>query len=258
MSRILNKLSMKQYVPALLFVLFGLFTVWRCDAASAKVVNLSGSQYGYGEYTLTARGTSQDGVISESSVTFDYLPVIGEIVNDGGGEGDGDGDGIIELDLEYDYDDGSETGLDDVVLIEIIVTDEDGNRIDDIPPIYITPPDTDVQIDLGQYDLEDGVYQLVIITYGDDETTPLDSPFIIKFEYKDSDVIVVPDTGSITKTLSGTKSDYLITGLMIFAILAFSGIFIIVRNDKKATAARGSNKRMRVVASRKTTNRKKK
>ena len=221
----MKKYLSKKVILAIVFAVFGAAAFVCGDSASAKTLDISRTKYGYGEYTLTARATDANGVSAERSVTYYYLPVVGELVE--GGE-----DGEYVIDLDYDDDDGSETGLDDVELIEIIITDSEGNPIESIPPIYVEPPQVEVVLDFNEYGLDDGEYMILINAYGDDTTKPLYEPYIIKVKYDGSEVIVVPNTGNVTQTLNIMKNDYLVTGLIIFGIIALSGIMIVSKKNR--------------------------
>ena len=221
----MKRLLSKKVILTIAFAMFGVVAFAYGDPVSAKTLDISRTKNGYGEYTLTARATDANGISAERSVTYYYLPVVGEIV-----EGEEDGEYVIDLD--YDDDDGSESGLDDVKLIEIIITDDEGNPIESIPPIYVEPPQVEVVLDFDEYGLEDGEYMILINAYGDDTTKPLYEPYIIKVKYDGSEVIVVPNTGNVTQTLNIMKNDYLVTGLIVFGIIALSGIVIVSKKNR--------------------------
>ena len=46
--------------------------------------------------------------------------------------------------------------------------------------------------------------------------------------------IIVPDTGGVLGNLKIAKSDYLITGLMIFFLAGVSGIYFVAKDRKKS------------------------
>ena len=90
----------------------------------------------------------------------------------------------------------------------------------------------EVVLDFNEYGLDDGEYMILINAYGDDTTKPLYEPYIIKVKYDGSEVIVVPNTGNVTQTLNIMKNDYLVTGLIIFGIIALSGIMIVSKKNR--------------------------
>ena len=217
-------------------VLMGLAAAMPGADVSAKTVEVNSAKYGYGKYTITARGEGMDGVYSEDTVVFYYLPVYASI------EQDANGDQYLKLD--YGTDDGSgeggegggeeDDGLKKVAKVEIKICDENGNPIPGIPAITVYPPTTEVPLSgyFDNYDLPSGSYQIKVTAY-DKDGEELYEPYVVKVTYDSDEDILVPDTGSFYQGLNITKVDYLVTALIAFAIITIPGMFIILKKDKK-------------------------
>lgn len=190
------------------------------DAETESVVTVSGlsgwlTNCGYGEYVLTASGSSIEGATAEDIVNFKYLPVDASITEE---------DGVIDVDLDYDADDG--TGDGEVAKIVITIKDEDGNVI---KTVEVTPPTKNVQINLADEGILPGKYVAEIAAYNSNGEQ-LYKTLKLYFEYKG---IPVPDTGGMMGNLNISKTDYVITGLIIFSVVGISGAVFIARHDKK-------------------------
>lgn len=185
--------------------------------------------YGYGEYVIKAFGSSIDGVYYETLTDFTYQPVDATVKVE---------DGKATIDLGYDpYDETGETDG-DVAKIVIEIRDENGNIVGTIKPNPITvfPPDTQVTVDLAGSGLPSGTYTVDVTAY-DIDGNVIYKTFTTHFVYE-APVIPVPDTGGIMGNLNISKTDYLITGLIIFGVAAAAGVAFIVRNDKRRNTRR--------------------
>ena len=175
--------------------------------------------FGYGQYVLTASGDSIEGVPAESSVSFSYVPVAADVTQDGS---------KVSVDLDYDTDGGTETGQIGKVVINIY--DENGNPVGP-SPIEITPPNKNYTFDMSDYGLPSGTYTVSVQAY-DTNGVKLYKPFERQFYYE-ARRTPVPDTGGIMGDLNISKTDYIITGLLIFSVVGISGAVFISRHDKK-------------------------
>ena len=176
--------------------------------------------FGYGEYVFTASGDSIEGVPAESSVSFSYVPVAADVSVDGS---------KISVDLDYDTEgSGTETGQ--IGKVEINIYDEKGNPVGP-SPIIITPPTKNYQFDMSDYGLPSGTYTVSVQAY-DINGIKLYKPFERQFYYE-ARRTPVPDTGGIMGDLNISKTDYIITGLIIFSVVGISGAVFISRHDKK-------------------------
>lgn len=193
-------------------------------------LDLSSSEYGYGDYVLRVNGEGVDGVPTEDSISFSFYPVIGDVTQDN------DDSGNFTLDIDYVPDDGTDTSEGEVASIEVNIYDENGNLVTPLSPINVTPPATSVPILAGDYNLPPGTYRVEITAF-DRDGNQLYAPYITYFTIEGA-IIPVPDTGAIAKDLNISRMDYLVTGLIIFALAAIAGIMVIVRrnNSRKTTA----------------------
>ncbi len=198
--------------------------------------------YGYGKYTITARATgTSDGVYDEDIITFEYIPVTGEV-------GQNPETGNTYVDLDYEPDNGGDEDNGKPARIEINVYDKDGNKVNP-EPIYVDAPTDRVRLPLEEWGIPDGDYDVEITAYGRDGDE-LYKKYLTGFTYDDSIVIpdtdgdeeseeaAVPDTGGLLGNLNISKADYLITGLIVFAITGIGGVLFITKKDKKAKATR--------------------
>lgn len=178
---------------------------------------------GYGDFVLSVDGIRYDGVVDTDKVAFSYYPAYGEVNR----VGDTDN---YELDLTYAPDDGTGTSEGKVATITVRVYDENGNEVP-FSPIYVTAPTDKVSLPFGDYGLPDGKYTIKIFSY-DRDGNQLSDPYVFTFEYT-ATPIPVPDTGGLFQNLNIAKSDYLITGLVVFGIVAVAGVAYMMRRNKR-------------------------
>ena len=198
-------------------------------------LDLSGPNYGYGDYVLTITGVHEHAGMSEDSIAFAYYPFTAELDKDRGD---------TNTTLTLDYDEANE-GIDH---FEIIIYDQDGEEVAKIPAITVTPPDSTVILPFATNGLPSGTYDIVVTAYGDDGTA-LFEPYWLTYVYEakpdeggdeggdeddDSESIVVPDTGGLMGGLNISKSDFLITGLIIFFMVGVGGLYFIIKDNQKA------------------------
>ena len=204
-----------------------------CGASvSAKDIDIDVNNYGYGKYVVTAHGVGYAGAYDEDMVVFWYLPVYAEVTED-------ENTGNYKVDLDYNADDGSGggggTSTGDVASIEVNVYDSNGNLVKELSPIKVTPPTKSIELPFGDYGLPSGTYTIKISAY-DKNGNELYEPYVITIEYK---AIPVPDTGMFFQNLNISRTDFLVTGLIIFGIVGVGGaIFISKRNKSKRTLGR--------------------
>ena len=209
------------------------------EQAGSKDYNLGPQlgSLGYGRYKIIVRGTGNDGVHDDKTIEFSYLPVVAEVTQD-------EETGNVEVDLDYAPDDGTPGGG-DVASIEINVYDEDGNLVEELSPITVIAPENKVELPFADFGLPSGEYTIAVTAY-DAEGNKLFEDYSLKIRYDAGEEdIVVPstaDTGGLFQNLNISKSDYLITGLIIFAMVAISGAIIIAKSGKRKVATRTNMK----------------
>ncbi|MBR3236221.1 hypothetical protein IKF92_00865 [Candidatus Saccharibacteria bacterium] len=205
--------------------------------ASSMPINLDLSQgsFGYGDYVLTVEGRGDGGASDVAGITFSYIPVKAEVVED---EKSGD----VTVELDYDPDTGSPEDEGKVKEIGINIYDEDGNLMEPSPIIVEAPADS-VDLPFGDYNYPSGKYTIEVIARDRDGNVLYE---IMRFDY-DYKAIPVPhsggddggksagspDTGGLFKGLNISRSDYLITGLTIFLIVGIGSTIYIVKRDQK-------------------------
>ncbi len=187
--------------------------------------------YDYGDYVLTVKGTGVDGVSDTTTLKFSFVPVEASITEDGD-----TGDPIVDLD--YDPDEGGPEDDGKIKEIKITILDEKGNPIE-ISPIIVQAPTKEVKMPFDELGLPSGKYTIEIEAY-DRHGNSLYKKISYVYYYKTipvpgtgGDDTKTPDTGGLLGSLNVSKSDYLTTGLMIFAIVGIGGTIYIIKHDKK-------------------------
>ena len=182
-------------------------------------LDLGQPEYGYGDYIIKITGSGTGGVEDIDIIDFSFVPVTGTAEESKTVDG-------ADVTLQYDPDN------DDIASFEINVYDKDGNKIDGLSPTIVTPPDTQFSLDFGKYGLDDGLY-IITVNALDANGEPLYKPYPIEFNYK-TEPYVVPDTGGVFQGLNISRSDYLVTGLVVFGIIAMAGLYFVAKNSKSA------------------------
>lgn len=180
--------------------------------------------YGYGDYTLTVRGEGLNEVYDEKITHFSYLPVKATATEDA--EHD------VKVDLDYDPENT------DVQKIVIEIRDENGNPIEGLDATTIYPPATSTTIGFSDADLPEGTYTIIVTTY-DGEGNIIYQPYQFTITYAGPEEVPVPDTGGLFAGVDISKTDYLITGIVIFSMIAIAGIMLLTnKREKKTTKKR--------------------
>ncbi len=187
------------------------------------------NQRGYGEYYITVTGEGVDGIADEDVIHYYYYPIDGTI-------SDNDEDGNMDLELTYDQEQCSGVNL-CVDHIVINVYDENGNLVPELSPIEVDAPTTNVKLPFADQDLPYGTYTVKIIPY-DQYGNYLGFTRTLTIEYKGEEEIPVPNTGSLFGGLNISKTDYLVTGLIIFGITGIGGLVFISKRSKKGLGRR--------------------
>ncbi len=184
-------------------------------------LDLSAEGYGYGDYVIEAIGRAEDGVTDGDSISFSYYPVVTVVDDD-------EKSGEVYATVEYDEDD------EEIAKIKIDVYDEDGNFVESLSPEAFSPPKRKVEIPFGK-DNPAGRYKIVTTLYGSDGAV-IGEPYATYYDYDGP--IEVPNTGGLFNNLNVAKSDYLVTGVLIFFIVGVSGMLFIKKGKKKDSRKR--------------------
>lgn len=174
-------------------------------------LDLLAEDYGYGEYRVEIAGIGFNDVKDFETVEFALYPVMGEA-----NEAD---DGKVYLDLQYD------TENENINTIGINIYDENGNLVNVLSPITVNTPDMRVELPFAENNLPTGNCRIEITAYNA-EGEALYKPYITYYYYE---MIPVPNTGALFSNLNISRTDYLVTGLIIFFLAAILGIVFIVK-----------------------------
>ncbi len=182
--------------------------------------------YGFGDYIIRVIGEGKDGVTHKDSVKVSYLPVTAAVEED---EETGDAD----VSLNYEI-----SSL-DIDTLELNVYDLDGNLITELSPIKVAKPGKNVVIPFSETNLPAGKY-IIAVTALDGNGNPLQEPYDLIFNYRPVEVpdtgggsdADAPNTGGIMATLNVSKTDYLITGLLVFTIVGIVGASVVLKERK--------------------------
>lgn len=185
-------------------------------SADSVIAAIDLESYGYGDYTLTAHGTNTDGIFDEESVEFRYLPITSDVDEE-------EETGKIFVDLDYD----------EAIVCSADINIYNGNTLVVPPsPLHVNAPTAHVEIPVEK--LESGSYRVETIAYDcptnpDDEPQPLPFPAEDNFDYEKTPV---PDTGSFFMGLNISKTDYLVTALIVFFAFSMLSLGIIIKGKK--------------------------
>lgn len=174
-------------------------------------LDLLAEDYGYGEYRVEIVGIGSDDVKDFETVEFALYPVIGEANEAENGK--------VYLDLQYD------TENENINTIGINIYDENGNLVNALSPITINSPDMQVELPFAENNLSTGNYRIEITAYNA-EGEALYKPYITYYYYE---MIPVPNTGTLFNNLNISRTDYLVTGLIIFFVAAILGIVFVTK-----------------------------
>ncbi len=186
--------------------------VWSIPVDLTTLVGEGGLHFNYGHYKLTAVGTGFSGVTDTDVLEFDYAAAT---MTDGGVDENGNVIADIESDGKF--------------AMEIVPYDKDENIID-CARVSLARGTTRATLPFGDCGLPSGTYKLVLNSL--DANGNIISSYAITIDYTAPEVVVVPDTGNITMGLNISRTDYLITGLVVFGMIALTGIVMVVRRKK--------------------------
>lgn len=179
-------------------------------------IDLSDPLYGYGEYTIKIRGTIASGVVDEDVVKFSYIPVSAKVEEDDKGK--------IETILSYDNDSAD---LDHFV---INVYDDKGVLVPGLTNIIVEKPIKEVELPFAKNKVPAGKYTVSIAAFDTDGEIVYNT-YDTVFVY---DPVRVPNTGGLFKSMNISKTDYLITGLIVFSFAGFMGAVFIIKGTKRS------------------------
>ena len=187
---------------------------------------------GYGEYIIEVKGYGLAHNADPQTISFTYVPVTTEII-----END---DGTFVAELTYDA--SIVCGVDVEVLNSTPASVWNGQITSAQASATSVVTKT---IELPFATTEDvsktDTYTVRTTAYSCADNTLLYKPMDQTVDYEN---IVVPDTGALFKNLNISRTDYLITGILIFSIFAICAFVFTAKRQKnyrKAYAKRGGS-----------------
>lgn len=183
------------------------------------------SRYGHGDYVVRVHGSGYGADnVAEDTIEFTYTEHIGGASQD-------PETGKVIIDPGVDPDDER------IDHVEANVYDEDGNLVEDLSPVEFKEPFDPKELDFSEHNLPSGWYTVEITEY-DVDGNQVSKPRYFTFWYEAPE-IPVPNTGSFFADLNISRTDYLVTGLIVFILAAGLGLFFVIRGRKeKAKAVR--------------------
>lgn len=215
-------------------------------------IDLSGANYGYGEYTVTVVGEGADGIPGTDSISFSYYPADVTIeetpgTDGGGGDSGDDGSGDDGSDgssggqtggdytLHFGYDTESDLGR--AIGADVMINDKPSGKL--MKEFAVAPFPTDTyRVVFADYGLPSGTYLITVrvaYEYNNGKIYYVFYTFEVTYGARSTKV---PDTGGAFGNLNISQSDYLATGLIAFGVVGVTGFFYVARKGKKTTRRR--------------------
>lgn len=200
---------------------------------------LDASKYGYGAITLRSVAHGNNGATQEDTVTFNYEAIIAKLEDQPAKNGDPRLNLTIapdgEVDSVYVYVYGKDG--------KPLFTDDKGNAV----PVPLKKSDFDANGNLiralpfEQYKARNGEYNAVIMAQDVDGELLSMVNLPITYKYIDPSAPVDPDTPEIPDAgfagflegLNITRLDYLLTGLIAFALVAGFALYLVYRKSRR-------------------------
>ena len=179
-------------------------------------IDLSGPEYGYGDYVVTITGTHNDGIVDEDSIAFGFYPLTVAVSED-------EDTDVVTATLDYD---DNNSDIDHIV---VEVYDENGNRVTAIPDITVNPSTKEVNLPFKEKKVPAGKYIIRATAYGSNGEQ-LYLPRNAEFIYETMDV---PNTGALLNGLNISRADFLATGLIAFFLVGILGLLYITKSNAK-------------------------
>lgn len=176
-------------------------------------LDLNLDDYGYGNFIINIQGDGRSG-FDEDSVTFDYSSLVITAEQEEPGE-----DPIVNL-----Y-------YDDEVVDTIIITvlDENGNPVPGLEEIKVKSGTHEVELPFMDNNVPSGFYTIKATPYNKaGQVVPNKAEASLTYIAPD---LEVPNTGGPLGMLNLSRSDYIITGVVVFISSAAGALFFL--NKKK-------------------------
>lgn len=209
-------------------LVYGPVTVPTNDDGSPAEIKIPFAELGLpsGDYTVLGQGKDESG--NNVGDPYAYVIHYTEVTTSTDENGD------VYIDVVFP--DGASTAV-------IEVTDEGGNPV--LVPVTVDNPTgtsgtiVRVRLPFGtEGGLPNGTYIISIDFYGPSGNLMPEYSAKMRYHYGGHQDIPVPDTGGMTGILNIANQDFLITGVIIFGIVAVSGVTVLMKGKKKTTTRR--------------------
>lgn len=185
--------------------------------AGSGTIDLDLNNYGYGEYKLIFHGEGTEGITVDDEKTFSYYPVLITAQQDESGAD------YVNVDLNYD------TTNTNIANILVQAYDAEGNLIGST---IVARGETKATFDFSEQN--SGTYTLTATALNaNQQALYLPSSTTVDFKAEPIPVPHTADTGSLFQNANISQVDYLITGMIIFGIIALTGTVFIVKGNKR-------------------------
>ncbi len=202
------------------------------DISGSRTVNLNVTNYTDREndYKVIVVATDERGSTSEDTITFSYRAVNANFepkpaIN---------GDPIIDIEVNGEV---------EQVIVHIydeagnpLFVDKDGNEV----PVVLSSDDIDPatgkiikDLPFGDYNAKDGKYTAVVVARSADGNTISMIRLDTNYAYVNPNVPDTPDTGFTINNLNITRVDYLVTGLIVFGMVAGFALYLVRRKSRR-------------------------
>lgn len=191
--------------------------------------------FGYGEYELDVIGQGWEGGTDGEYRTFSFYPVYGEVDRE-----ETPKSYQYYLDLHYDTYKEDGTGG-EVNSLRVKVYDADKNEVV-FSPIIVNAPTDRIELPFADYGLAEGIYTIKIYAYNQFGNLLYAKPYELTVDYVIKR-LPTPNTGSFFQDLNISKTDYVVTGLIVFGIVAVAGVMVITKRDKKKSSLKSKRRK---------------
>ena len=205
-------------------------------------ISASSTGDGFGSYSISVRGEGHEGTWDSEVVTFKYLPITADAT-----EGE---DGNVEINIESNTDEPTVPPEDRAVKAKIRVFNKATGEEAPFSPVTVDLPATGpIVLPFGENNMPSGEYLIEVTPYNANGGE-VGRPYSFTIYYDNGGVtpepggggsgtiIPVPDTGGFFQGGNISGSDYIITGLIVLAIVGIGGAVYIVKHDKKKAAVK--------------------
>ena len=209
-------------------LVYGPITVPTNDDGTPVEIKIPFAELGLpsGDYTVVGQGKDENGDDVGNPYVYAISYTEKTITTDENGD----------VYVDVNFPDGASTAV-------VRVTDENGKEV--LVPITVDNPTgtgaTTVRVRLPfgtEGGLPNGNYYISIDFYGPSGNLLPEYSARMKYNYGAHKDIPVPDTGGMTGILNISNQDFLITGIIIFSIVAVSGVTVLMKGKKKSTSRR--------------------